>query len=218
FASGGASWRAFALLSAVEWGGPGCTISPLVIAPRLRAPRPAAGKGSQKPEGPKTLLVTGFRRLVLAALLATYLLVIVGAAVRAFGAGLACPDWPLCHAAPVPPAGDTLATIEWSHRVVAGITGLLILAVAGWALLRSALPRIVRFGAFLALVLVVFQALLGAGAVLSELAQEIVTAHLATALTLLGLLVFVWIRVGVGGQQAAPPGGQRFTLLAAFTT
>jgi protoheme IX farnesyltransferase len=162
--------------------------------------------------------LTGFRRLVLASIAATYLLVIVGAAVRAFGAGLACPDWPLCHAAPIPPAGNTLALIEWSHRAIAGITGLLILAVAGWALLRSNLPRVVRVGALAALVLVVFQALLGAGAVLSELAHEIVTAHLATALGLLGLLIFVWTRAGVGEQRAAPPGAQRFTLLAAFTT
>jgi protoheme IX farnesyltransferase len=162
--------------------------------------------------------LTGFRRLVLASIAATYLLVIVGAAVRAFGAGLACPDWPLCHAAPVPPAGNTLALIEWSHRAVAGITGLLILAVAGWALLRSNLPRVVRAGAMVALGLVVFQALLGAGAVLSELAQEIVTAHLATALGLLGLLIIVWIRAAVGEQRTAPPGAQRFTLLAAFTT
>jgi protoheme IX farnesyltransferase len=162
--------------------------------------------------------LTGFRRLVLASIAATYLLVIVGAAVRAFGAGLACPDWPLCHAAPIPPAGNTLALIEWSHRAIAGITGLLILAVAGWALLRSNLPRVVRIGALVALVLVLFQALLGAGAVLSELAQEIVTAHLATALGLLGLLIFVWIRADVGEQRAAAPRAQRFTLLAAFTT
>jgi len=161
--------------------------------------------------------VTGFRRLVLASIITTYLLVIVGAVVRAFGAGLGCPDWPLCHAAPVPPAGDSLALIEWSHRAVAGLTGLLILAVAGWALLRSSLPGIVRAGAVLALGVVVLQALLGAGAVLTELAQEVVTAHLATALALLALLVFVWIRTTVGEQRPAPPGGQRFTLLAAFT-
>jgi protoheme IX farnesyltransferase len=162
--------------------------------------------------------VTAFRRLVLASLAATYLLVVVGAAVRAFGAGLGCPDWPLCHAAPVPPPGDPLALIEWSHRAVAGVTGLLILAVAAWALLRAGLPASVRAGAAVALAVVVFQALLGAGAVLTELAQEIVTAHLATALILLALLVFVWRRTAFGPQPDAPSGSQRFTLLAAFST
>jgi protoheme IX farnesyltransferase len=142
----------------------------------------------------------------------------VGAVVRAAGAGLGCPDWPLCHAAPVPPPGDPLALIEWSHRAVAGVTGLLILAVAAWALLRAALPTSVRVVAALALGVVVLQALLGAGAVLTELAQEIVTAHLATALVLLALLVFVWLRTGVGQPTTAPAGGQRFTLLAGFTT
>jgi protoheme IX farnesyltransferase len=162
--------------------------------------------------------VAAFRRLLLAATLATYLLIIVGGAVRAFGAGLGCPDWPLCHAAPVPPAGDLLATIEWSHRAVAAVTGLLIVAVAAWALLRKGLPAIVRVGAVLAVVGVGFQAVLGGRAVLTELAQEIVTAHLATALLLLALLVFLRVRLDVEGRPADGSGDQRFTLLAAFTT
>jgi protoheme IX farnesyltransferase len=166
--------------------------------------------------------VAALRRLVLAATVATYLLIIVGGAVRAFGAGLGCPDWPLCHAAPIPPAGNVLATIEWSHRAVAAITGLLILAVAAWTLLRKGLPRIVRIGGVLALVGVFVQAILGGGAVLTELNQEIVTVHLATALLLLALLVFLNVRLDVDQRrkQAAglPSGDQRFTLLAAFTS
>lgn len=164
--------------------------------------------------------MSGFPRLILASIVATWLLVVVGAVVRASGAGLACPEWPGCGVAgsAIPPIGATLAWIEWSHRTVAAIVGLLIAAMGIWAVLRSGTPAIVRVAAVGAIPLVVFQALLGAGAVLSELAQEIVTAHLATALALLALLVFVWVRGGIGVERTAPPGGQRFTLLAAFTT
>ena len=38
----------------------------------------------------------GFRKLALATLIATLLLVGVGSLVRVSGAGLGCPDWPTC--------------------------------------------------------------------------------------------------------------------------
>lgn len=159
--------------------------------------------------------MTGFRRLVLASIVATWLLVLVGAVVRATGAGLACPDWPLCHGAPIPPAGDALAWIEWSHRTVAAVVGLLIVGMTAVALFGVHGRPALRLGAVAALLLVAVQSLLGRGAVLSELSQEIVTAHLAAALALLGLLVGLWAAAASG--RAAAQGSQRFTLLAAFT-
>src|SRR5438093_1042540 len=70
-----------------------------------------------------------FGRLASAAVVATFVLIILGGLVRATGAGLACPDWPLCHGRLIPPL-DPLVLTEWSHRFVASILGILTLAVA----------------------------------------------------------------------------------------
>ena len=74
-------------------------------------------------------LATGF--LVLAGL--TFCLIDLGALVRAFDAGLACPDWPLCYGEVVPPF-DLKVAFEWGHRAFAGSIslGLLALSAMGW--------------------------------------------------------------------------------------
>ena len=66
----------------------------------------------------------GFATLVAA----TLVLMVLGAVVRAKGAGLACPDWPLCFGQAVP-AFNVQIALEWSHRVLAasvsaGLVGL----------------------------------------------------------------------------------------------
>ena len=49
----------------------------------------------------------------------TYVLIVFGALVRAHGAGLACPDWPLCFGEWVPEFDFRIA-FEWGHRALAG--------------------------------------------------------------------------------------------------
>ncbi len=59
--------------------------------------------------------------------LSVYLLMILGGLVTSTGSGLACPDWPLCYGSVAPPLKVDI-WLEWGHRLLGGISGLLILA------------------------------------------------------------------------------------------
>src|SRR6266849_7992348 len=85
--------------------------------------------------------VGGFRKLAVATAIFAYLQIALGGVVRVSGSGLGCPDWPLCNGRPYPPA-DLNAIIEYSHRTVGAVTGVLIIAtvVAAWAVFRTRRP------------------------------------------------------------------------------
>ncbi|HET6819890.1 MAG TPA: heme o synthase [Candidatus Limnocylindria bacterium] len=150
-----------------------------------------------------------FAKLATAAAAATYLLIVVGGLVRATDSGLGCPDWPLCFGAWVPP-NELHAWIEHSHRLVAALAvGPLVGAVALITVFsgrRRDRPLLVA--AVVAGVLVIVQAVLGGQVVIQGLARELVTAHLAMALTVLALTILIADRAANGrmpGRESALP-------------
>src|ERR1700716_4667979 len=82
-----------------------------------------------------------FRRVAVLTAIFAYLQIALGGVVRVSGSGLGCPDWPLCHGRPYPPA-DLHAIIEYSHRAVGTVTGVLIIAtvVLAWVVYRTRRP------------------------------------------------------------------------------
>ena len=138
--------------------------------------------------------MTRFTKLAAFTVAMTFLLVVVGVVVRSTGSGLGCPEWPTCHGSWVPPFDNPHAIIEWSHRTTAAIVGILALATAIAALVAYRRRPAILWSALVALGLVIFQAALGKAAVESDLSGDIVTAHLATAMALLALLIYVTVR------------------------
>jgi heme A synthase len=130
-----------------------------------------------------------FRRLAVVTALFAYLQIALGGVVRVTGSGLGCPDWPLCHGRPYPPA-NLNSIIEYSHRAVGSVTELLILitSILAWVVWRHRRP-LVAWLATASLVAGLGEALLGAGVVANLLASWLVLVHLALAMLILGLLV-----------------------------
>jgi|DewCreStandDraft_3_1066083.scaffolds.fasta_scaffold05731_2 cytochrome c oxidase assembly protein subunit 15 len=131
-----------------------------------------------------------FQRLSLATAIAVYLLIVIGGIVRAIGAGLACPDWPLCHGRLIPPLqGPILA--EYFHRLAAAAVSVLVVVTAVEAWRRERRQRGIVFLASLAVVLLVLQVFLGGFTVLTKLHRALTAAHLATAAALLAVVVLL---------------------------
>ena len=133
------------------------------------------------------------RRLVWKIAIATLLLMAVGSATRVMNAGLACPDWPLCYGQLVPTRQMNLQVfLEWFHRLDAALIGVSALALAGlswWY--RRVLPKWLPWATTFALLLIVFQGVLGGLTVTQLLRFDIVTAHLGTALLFFSTLIVI---------------------------
>jgi protoheme IX farnesyltransferase len=157
-----------------------------------------------------------FTKLAAVTVAMTFLLVVVGVIVRSTGSGLGCPEWPTCHGSLIPPFNDVHAIIEWSHRTSAAIVGVLALALAASAVVGYRRRSSILWPSVGALVLVIFQAGLGKVTVESALAGDIVTAHLATAMALLALVVYITVRSSLPTRIAARRGWRGTTVWLAI--
>lgn len=131
-----------------------------------------------------------YTTLAWSAAVCTYLLIVLGGVVRITGSGLGCGDhWPLCNGHLFPPLNDIGTVIEWSHRLVAALVAILVIALAAydWRLRPSARPTVRPSD--VAVVLLILQVLLGAITVKLELPPWSVVLHLGTAMLLLATLL-----------------------------
>jgi heme A synthase len=169
----------------------------------VTTPRAGGGSGDE---------LRRFRRLADLTAIATFLLIIVGGIVRVSESGLGCgpggsgtEGWPLCNGEAVPFFHNTEVIVEFSHRILAAIvTGLI--ALLAWRAYKHL--RELRWPLRLSLAaggLVLVQAALGGLTVEKNLAEELVAAHLALAMVLIGLLLWISYRARVeAGELEAP--------------
>ena len=158
----------------------------------------------------------------------TFIVIIVGAYTRLTDAGLGCPDWPGCYGRmiistqadyiaeaqafwPERPLQTDKAWIEMAHRYIAGLLGLMILAIAVLAWAGKPAPRIRLLTGGL-LLLVVFQALLGMWTVTLLLKPFIVALHLLGGMAIIGLLHWFTLELRPAPGSAPGPAPAGFNL------
>ena len=146
--------------------------------------------------------VVWIRRLALLGALLCFGVVVLGGYTRLSNSGLGCPDWPGCfgHIAPTGSAEHYAsdadvrkAWVEMIHRYFASTLGFIIVVIAALSIRARREPG-VRVGfAFVLLVLVVLQGMLGMLTVTWLLKPLIVTGHLVGGLTTFAMLLWLWL-------------------------
>ncbi|MCO5296209.1 MAG: heme o synthase [Fimbriimonadaceae bacterium] len=146
------------------------------------------------PPSPGRARFANFAWFVLAYNLAV---IVWGAFVRASFSGDGCGShWPLCDGALIPPYFDSKTLIEFSHRMMSALDGLLVLGLAIWAYRLFAKGSPVRKAALVSLLFIVFEALIGRGLVkfgwvahdASSARAVVLAVHLANTFVLIGAL------------------------------
>ena len=176
-----------------------------------------------------------YRRMAWITLGAVYFLILVGASVRASGAGMGCPDWPTCFGSWVPPTSeaqlpanyqeiyaqlgysDTRFNVvktwtEYANRLLGVSIGFLIFltAIYSWSC-RAHDTRIFK-ASVAAFLMVGFQGWLGSKVVSSNLLPGMITIHMLVALAIVGTLLYAvaQARRGIMASQSVGNIDQRF--------
>ena len=175
--------------------------------------------------------LTGYQRLGLLTIFGLLTLIVLGGVVRVTDSGLACPDWPLCNGKLIP-QGDYHVWIEWAHRLAASVFGLVILAFVLGAVLHHRRRRWVVLPALVGALALGVQIILGGLTVTENLDPGVLSAHLATAMLIVLLMLTAWLATFVP-QETGPPddrahlkarqrpparGARRLAALAAVTS
>lgn len=95
------------------------------------------------------------------------IVVIAGALVTKTGSGEGCgANWPLCHDQLIPENPTVETVIEYTHRLVTGVAGILVLLLTLWTGIKYRKIKEVLWVSYAAIFFVLLQSVLGALAVL----------------------------------------------------
>ncbi|MDA1369502.1 MAG: COX15/CtaA family protein [Proteobacteria bacterium] len=173
------------------------------------------------------LALQRYRRMALITLAAVYFLILVGATVRASGAGMGCPDWPTCFGQWIPPTSeaqlpgnyqqvyadlgyaDTRFNVvktwtEYTNRLVGVSIGILVFVTVLLAWPLRGYDNTILKASAAAFLMVGFQGWLGARVVASNLQPGMITLHMLMALAIVATLLFALAQSRRGIMVAQP--------------
>lgn len=134
--------------------------------------------------------------------------VMLGSWTRINGAGMTCPDYPLCHGQFIPSMGGGTVW-EWTHRVAAAVLSLLVLIVIACAWRARKASPFVLPAAWVIGGLFLLQVFLGAATVHLANSPMSVVWHWGTAMALVASLAGMAIFACTpGGAQDGAAGGR----------
>jgi heme a synthase len=154
-----------------------------------------------------------YRRIAIITICAVYFLILVGASVRASGAGMGCPDWPTCFGSWIPPISESQLPAnyqeiyadrgyaetrfnpvktwtEYLNRLTGVSIGLLILLTAIKSIGLRSHDKWITIASVGAFFMVLYQGWLGSRVVASNLQPGMITVHMLMALAIVGVLMF----------------------------
>ena len=161
--------------------------------------------------------INRFHNVVLVSLITIYLVILAGGIVRSTGSGMGCPDWPRCFGTYIPPTEESQLPAnykekytvkghtaefnvyktwtEYGNRLIGAVAGLIIVFQCIYAIKFLKTNAKYFWYSFLLAVLMGSQGLLGAKLVSSYLEPILITLHMAVALLIMGILIYLLISV-----------------------
>ncbi|MBX7057018.1 MAG: COX15/CtaA family protein [Leptospirales bacterium] len=155
------------------------------------------------------------RTVVEVAIVFSLLTMALGPLVRAEDAGLACPDWPLCHGKVAPWGRDYKVALEVVHRYFGFFSGLAMLAALSLTLRWPEIRRRLLWPMILATIHFLLQVLLGMWTITEQLDAYVVKSHLLNAVLFLAYLVYCRQKLLRLLRPEAAGVGDRLSMIAA---
>lgn len=123
-----------------------------------------------------------FKTLAVVATVVMFVVMIAGSLVTNTGSAQGCGNqWPLCNGKLIP-AYTFQTMIEFSHRMVTGLAGVIVIVFSIWAWLRNRGNREALFLALFGMLFIVVESLLGAAAVIWEEPPAVLALHFGFSL------------------------------------
>ncbi|SDW56101.1 cytochrome c oxidase assembly protein subunit 15 [Marininema mesophilum] len=168
------------------------------------------------------------RILAVFASVGNFIILIQGAVVTKTGSGEGCGNtWPFCYGEVFPTYQTLELWIEYSHRIVSGMVGMLVVALTILAWLTYRREGSVKLFASASLFFILLQGLMGAAAVVWSQSQAVLALHFGLSLlsfassTLLCIVLYQLKRSGetVAKEQADVSQGLKLGIwgLAVYT-